>query len=76
MKRTVVLLAMLALLAPAVHAGDEPAGASDRGTTVKSSKSNSQDRRGGGVGEQPTPMPPAANERGKSVKGSKSDTSE
>lgn len=72
MKRTIILLATLALLAPAVHAGEEPAGSTDRATTVKSSKSNSSERASQGP---PTPRP-ANDERGTTVKGSKSNSSE
>lgn len=73
MKRTIILFATLALLASAVHAGDEPAGSTDRATTVKSSKSNSSERASAGP---PTPRPAASDERGTTVKGSKSNSSE
>ena len=84
MKRAIVLLVAVTLLIPAVGLageGRKAGGSADEATTVKSSKSNSDNRVGAGVGSTPSAGGPktgqdTGSERGTTVKSGKSNSSE
>ena len=80
MKQTIVLVVAAMILWPAMSVAGEgkaKGDATEQSTTVKSSKSNTNDWvSGGATGEQPRPISAGGGERGTTVKGSKSNTSE
>ncbi|HSP98002.1 MAG TPA: hypothetical protein VL049_12255 [Candidatus Dormibacteraeota bacterium] len=84
MKKAIVLLVAVTMLSPALGLAGEgrtAGGGADEATTVKSGKSNADNRVGAGVGSTPSAGGPktgqdTGSERGTTVKSGKSNTSE